>query len=263
MATKLDHIIAQKHFEVVALKEKLRQQPEHIIHKVLRGELVPSISCAKTALRSSSLAVIAEIKRASPSLGDIAPILDPMALVQRYISGGANMISVLTDEKFFKGSLEDLNQVAAVATVPVLRKDFIVDTLQIAESVAAGADMVLAIVAVLGQKTKAMVAAAKALGLAVLVEVHNEAELEIALHSGAEVIGVNNRNLSTFAVDPECALRLIENIPSECIRVAESGILNPALARQYAQAGYDAVLIGQALVCAERPDDFIRKCQYG
>jgi indole-3-glycerol phosphate synthase len=143
----------------------------------------------------------------------------------------------------------------------VLRKDFIIDDIQIAEAAMAGADAILIIVAAVNEQTKALLNCAKTFGLEALIEVHNQQELELALSSGAEIIGINNRNLQTLQVDTEQALKLIDNIPREIVRVAESGILAPELARDYYRAGFDAILIGEALVKSEQPEKFMKACR--
>ncbi|MES2122207.1 MAG: indole-3-glycerol phosphate synthase TrpC [Chlamydiota bacterium] len=205
----------------------------------------------KEVLRQERLTVIAEIKRRSPAKGDLAPIADPVLLASRYAAAGASAFSVLTDGQDFGGSLEDLRQIArAFPEIPILRKDFIVDVKQIRETVRAGASAVLLIAAVLGEKLPEMIAAAISCGLDPLVEVHNREELEIALVSGAEIIGVNNRNLATFQIDLAVAEALIAHIPSSLIRIAESGVRTAKDAQRMRQAGYDAILVGEALVTA-------------
>ena len=265
MINRLQPIIAQKEREVAALKAQLSNEPEHLIAQLLQGKKQrESAKNFKKALSGSSLAVIAEIKRRSPSKGDLAPIANPTDLATTYVAGGANAISVLTDELFFGGNLADLNQVAAALSeqaTPILRKDFIIDAVQIAEAIAAGADAILCIVAVMGKQTKTIIEQAKAMNIDVLVEVHNQKELEIAITSGAEIIGVNNRDLSTFEIDTERALQLLEAIPKSIVKVAESGILMPELAQRYYCAGFDAVLIGEALVKSKNPEYFIRACR--
>jgi len=263
MTDRLQPIILQKQYEVAALKKLVQQEPQHLIAKILRGEEKKSFTSFKHALRQPTLSVIAEIKRKSPSKGALATIEDPVALANTYVAGGANALSILTDEKFFGGHLADIQAVAQALThrVPILRKDFIIDDMQIAEAVAAGADAVLGIVAVLGPKIKDVLTCARRLGIDVLVEIHNQAELDIALQSGADIIGINNRDLTTFLVDTNHALRLVEHIPANIIKIAESGITQPALAKQYHQAGFDAVLIGEALVTSPRPDLFIEACR--
>jgi indole-3-glycerol phosphate synthase len=210
-------------------------------------------------LKGNKLSVIAEIKRASPSRGDLAPIADPVLLARQYRAGGAAMLSVLTDEAF-SGSLNDLHTVSqALPGCPILRKDFIVDLRQLQESKRYGATAVLLIVAVLGEETALFLKEAESLGLDVLVEVHDEEELQIALNAGARMIGVNNRNLSTFEVDLAIAERLAPLIPSHLIKVAESGIHTPEDAQRMRRAGYDAILVGEALVRSENPKHLIEE----
>jgi indole-3-glycerol phosphate synthase len=257
----------QKQHEVADLYQRLKHDTTHPIAQVLRGELQLKRRCSfKDSLKSSSLAVIAEIKRRSPSKGMLAPITNPNSLAQRYILGGANAISILTDQAFFGGHMNDLIQVADTVydqCVPIVRKDFIIDIVQIAEAFVAGASAVLCIVSVLGQKTKALIEFAHSINIDVLVEVHDHEELKVALDCGADIIGINNRNLKTFIVDTQCAMRVVTAIPDTIIKVAESGITRPALARQYYQAGFDAVLIGEALVRSADPEQFIRECRHG
>jgi indole-3-glycerol phosphate synthase len=261
----LEAIDRQKQREVEQLYQLIQQQPQHSIAQILHGNPAYMRTCKsfKHALRQNKLAVIAEIKRQSPSKGLLNAIPDPTLIATAYCDGGAAAISVLTDRTFFKGSLPDLTQVAhhlQFATQPILRKDFIIDSIQIAEAIASDADAILLIVALLGDKTRTLLDYAKNVGIDALVEVHNTTELDIALNSGAEIIGINNRNLSTFAVDTELALRLIEQIPRNIIRVAESGITTPSLAQDYYRAGFDGVLIGEALVQATYPAQFIEAC---
>ena len=266
MINRLEPIILQKKREVDALKSLLADKPSHDIVQILLGEKKQSgIKNFKQALRTSTLAVIAEIKRKSPSKGQLAAIQDPTSLAQAYVDGGANALSVLTDEHFFGGTLTDLNRVATLLRDqpnPILRKDFIIDEIQIAEAISVGADAILCIVAVLGARTRSMLDAARTMGIQTLVEVHDRRELDIAIDSGAEIIGINNRDLTTFTIDTEQALRLVELIPQHIIRVAESGIVEPELAQAYYHAGFDAVLIGEALVKAKHPGDFIEACKY-
>lgn len=265
MNNKLDPILRQKQREVADLYQRLKQDATHPIAKILSGHSLPQCPVSfKHALQSSSLTVIAEIKRKSPSKGMIAPIAHPVDLAHRYIAGGANALSILTDHVFFGGHLEDLIQVRSMVqahAIPILRKDFIIDQVQIAEAAAAGASAVLCIITAVGDKAKSLIAFARTVGIEVLVEIHTQEELNIALACGAEIIGVNNRNLNTLEVDTETALNLLPSIPPSLIKVAESGIHNPALARRYKQAGFDAVLIGEALVTSADPEKFMRSCR--
>ncbi len=212
-----------------------------------------------TLLKGGTLSVIAEVKRASPSRGTLAAIDDPASLAKQYLAGGAAMLSILTDEAF-SGSLSDLSAVSrAFPESPILRKDFIVDLSQLEESKSVGATAVLLIVAVLGGQIPLFQREAETLGLDVLIEVHDEKELAVALSSGSKIIGVNNRNLSTFQVDLHIAERLAPLIPSHLIKVAESGIRTPEEARRMRRAGYDAVLVGEALVCSSSPKELIEE----
>lgn len=264
MINKLKSIITQKEREVAILQAYLRDNPHDVIGQIMQGKIRrESPKSFKNALLNPFLAVIAEIKRRSPSKGILASIDDPVALATTYAEGGAVAISILTDETFFGGQLNDLKQVAtafANNANPILRKDFIIHECQIAEAIAAGADAILCIVAVTGENTKNILDAAKAMGIDVLVEIHDESELVIALRSGAEIIGVNNRNLSTFKVDVQQAHQLVKKIPADIVKVAESGILDPVQAREFYNVGYDAVLIGEALVKSPDPTTFIRAC---
>lgn len=211
-------------------------------------------------LHGGGLSVIAEIKRASPAKGPIAPDLDPPRLARAYERGGAAAISVLTDRRFFQGDLADLAAARAAASLPILRKDFIIDTYQVAEAAWAGADAVLLIAACLpGPQLQELYAAARDLGLAALVEVRTAGEMERAAALGAEIIGINNRDLATLAVDPGTAARLLPMAPPGAIVVAESGIADPRAARALAGAGADAILVGEALVKSTDPAALIRQ----
>lgn len=207
----------------------------------------------------NSFHVIAEIKRHSPSRGDIAPIEDPVKLARLYEQAGASMISVLTDEKFFHGSLEDLKKVADAVSIPVLRKDFILTPKQVAEAIKAGASSILLIVAILGSSIKELVKLCTILEIEPLVEVHDESELELALASECRMIGVNNRNLKTMDISLETSERLSSLIPKEIIKVAESGILTLDDAKRMKDAGYNVVLIGEGLLRHPDPATFIKQ----
>lgn len=207
------------------------------------------------------LALIAEVKRRSPSAGTIRADLDPAQHAAAYATAGASAISVLTDGPFFGGSLEDLRAVVARVPVPVLRKDFILDEVQLLEARGAGASAVLLIVRALAPaRLRALAQAARDLGLATLVEAHEAAELELALESQAPVIGINSRSLDTFEVDVEQAWRLFERVPPDRILVAESGMADVTGVTRAAQAGADAVLIGTALSAARQPEALAASC---
>lgn len=193
--------------------------------------------------------IIAEVKRASPSRGDLAAIPDPALQARRYQEGGASAISVLTEGRRFKGSLADLEAVRAAVTLPVLRKDFIANEYQVLEARASGADLVLLIVAALEQDVLARLhALILELGMTSLVEAHSAAEVERAADLGAKLIGVNARDLSTFELDRDLFGRLVERIPGDAVRVAESAVLTPSDVAHYRSAGADVVLVGEALV---------------
>jgi len=196
--------------------------------------------------------VIAEVKRASPSRGDLAAIPDPAHQAARYEEGGASAISVLTEQRRFKGSLDDLTAVRERVTLPVLRKDFIATPYQVLEARAAGADLVLLIVAALEQPVLAeLYALVVELGMTPLVEAHSADEVARAAQLGARLIGVNARDLSTFELDRDLFGRLVDGIPADAIKVAESAVLTPADVAHYRAAGADAVLIGEALVTGD------------
>ncbi len=214
----------------------------------------PSPRNVLAALKGEDVAVIAEVKRASPSKGALAAIADPAALAMDYEAGGARVISVLTETRRFGGSLEDLAAVRDAVQVPVLRKDFVISAYQLWEARAHGADMVLLIVAALPQNALvSLVERAGSIDLVPLVEVHTEAELDRALEAGAEVIGVNARNLATLEVDRSVFPRLARRVPDGVIKIAESGIRGPHDLLAYAAAGADAVLVGESLVTGKNP----------
>ena len=203
------------------------------------------------ALRSGGLTCIAEIKRRSPSKGELDPALQPDLVAKDYVAGGAACLSVLTDADFFGGSVEDLASARRASGLPVLRKDFTVQQADVADARIMGADAVLLIVAALDdEELRACAALAERLGLTALVEVHDATELDRALAAGSSVIGVNQRDLHTFRVDRGRALALVARIPAGIVAVAESGIRDAADAARLAEAGYDAILVGETLVRA-------------
>ena len=209
----------------------------------------------RAALRGENVAVIAEVKRRSPSAGSIREDLDPAERAERYARHGAAAISVLTDGPFFGGSLEDLRAAAGRTRVPVLRKDFILDEVQILEARAAGAAAILLIVRALPQpRLAALLEAARATGLDALVEVHQPGEVAMALDAGADILGINSRDLDTFRIDTTAAWRLLRSIPPDRVAVAESGMTSAADVETAAAAGADAVLIGTALSSAATPE---------
>ncbi|MFL6079972.1 MAG: indole-3-glycerol phosphate synthase TrpC [Ornithinibacter sp.] len=244
MTTVLDSIVAGVR-EDLALRERRTSlsDVEQAVHAAR-----PAID-ADAVLRRPGLSLIAEVKRSSPSKGVLSDIPDPAALAMAYEAGGASAVSVLTEQRRFGGSLEDLDAVRAAVRVPVLRKDFVVTDYQVWEARAHGADLVLLIVAALTDgELAALLARAHELGMTALVEVHDEVETQRAIDAGARVIGVNARNLKTLEIHPETFSRLRPLIPHGCVTVAESGIPDAATAAAYAEQGAHAVLVGEALV---------------
>ena len=241
---KLDEIIAQKHLEVQRLlprAEKLRAA----------AALRDDVRSFYDALRAdpTRLSMIAEVKRASPSAGTIAADFDPLTIARGYEKAGANALSVLTDEKYFQGRLEYLTLIREQVDIPCLRKDFIIHEAQIFEAVVAGADAILLIVAALDQPTlEHLLEVASTFQLDALVEVHDLPELERALATDARIIGVNNRNLKHFTVDLGTTEKLAEEVPDDVVLVAESGIKTVADAIRLAEAGADALLVGETLM---------------
>ena len=206
------------------------------------------------AFRAEGVSVIAEVKRSSPSRGRLAHISDPAALAADYQAGGAATISVLTEQRRFGGSLEDLRAVRAAVEIPVLRKDFILTSYQLWEARAAGADLALLIVAALSQaQLESLVERAQSIGLTPLVEVHDEEEVDRALAAGAALVGVNARNLKTLEIDRDIFARLARRIPDEVVRVAESGVRGPHDVFEYAKQGAHVVLVGETLVRGDDP----------
>jgi indole-3-glycerol phosphate synthase len=219
-----------------------------------RAQRLPSCRNVMTSLRSDGVAVIAEVKRSSPSKGALAAIADPAALATDYELGGACAISVLTEERRFGGTLDDLVAVRRAVDVPVLRKDFIVSSYQLWEARVHGADMVLLIVAALEQNALvSLIERAETLGLTAFVEVHTVDEASRALDAGARVVGVNARDLKTLEVDRQVFARIAPHIPDQVVRVAESGVRGPHDVIEYARDGADAVLVGESLVTGRDP----------
>ena len=248
MTTYLDSILAVHRARADAddrraewLLEQAKAAPEP---RDFRGALV----------RAEGLGVIAELKRRSPSKGDLNAGLVPAALAARYAEGGATCLSVLTDAEHFGGSRDDLSEAREAVDIPVLRKDFTVCANDVCDARLMGADAVLLIAAALDDhELRDFAALARELHLAALVEIHDEAELERALAIDADLVGVNQRDLVTFAVDTERAVRMAPRIPPSLVRVAESGVRGVDDARALAEAGYDAVLVGESLVTADDP----------
>lgn len=245
----LARIIAHKQEEVRRAKQKLSFAD---LEQRARSQS-PARDFRQALLTGSSVAVIAELKKASPSAGVLREDFNPQQLAQSYAANGAAALSVLTDESFFQGHLDYLNQTRAVCSLPALRKDFIIDSYQIAEARAFGADAVLLIVAILDARQLAeLMAFTKELGLHALIEVHDEREIEIALAAGGEIIGINNRDLQTFSVSLATSEKLAARIPASCVRVAESGISSRSEVERLAECGIDTILIGSHLM--RQPD---------
>lgn len=244
-------------------RRDLAERPlDEAILRASLGAVSPSRSLPaslRAAQARDGVAVIAEVKRASPSSGVIASP-DPVEQAEAYVEGGAAAISVLTERRHFGGSMDDLEAVCSVVTAPVLRKDFLVDRAQIIEARAAGADSVLLIVASLdGRELPSLLRAARDLGMEPLVETHSDDDLERALATDAEVIGVNARDLETLDVDVEAALARIRRIPPGRVVVAESGIASRADAAAAVEAGASAILVGEALMRATDPAAKVRE----
>jgi indole-3-glycerol phosphate synthase len=249
----LDEILAGVREDVAVRQE---QMPLDALRDVCAGSPPPRDGYA--ALRAPGVGVIAEVKRASPSKGTLAEIPDPAELAKEFAAGGARCVSVLTEGRWFGGSLQDLSAVRAAVSVPVLRKDFVVSSYQVHEARAYGADLVLLIVAALDQNTLVgLLERVESLGMTPLVEVHTEEEADRALAAGARVIGVNARNLATLEVDRSVFERIAPGLPNKIVKVAESGVRGPHDLIRYAAAGADAVLVGEGLVTQKSPREAV------
>lgn len=244
--TILDEILEQKRHEVAAAKQRLPASGMAQRAAGYRGTLR---GFRRALARGSGARVIAEIKRRSPSKGEIRADFDPVGCARSYVEGGAAAISVLTDGPYFGGSLEFLEAVRSAVEVPLLRKDFLIDSYQIDEARVSGADAVLLIVAALsGDDLGKLRERAVALGLDVLVEVHDELELEAALVAGADLIGINNRDLRSFRTDLAVTERLAPLVPEDALIVSESGIFNHQQIRRLEDIGVHCFLVGEALM---------------
>ena len=243
--TILDKILATKRDELVHIDRD---------RVIAAANAAPAPRPFRTALRGDSIRAIAEIKRASPSAGPIRPGADIAHIARDYAAHGASAISVLTDRDYFDGDLAFLARARAAVPTPLLRKDFVIDAIQIAEARAAGADAVLLIVAALpGAQLGELAAAATSYGLDALVEVHDERELDAALAIGATLIGVNHRDLATFTLDMTLTERIAKRVPADVVLVAESGIRTNEDVRRLADAGAHAILVGESLMRAPSP----------
>lgn len=248
VATYLDRILVAHRSAAAADARPLAPLLEEV------AALPPTRGFRAALAGASGLAVIAEVKRRSPSKGDLAPDLDPAALAAAYAAGGASCLSVLTDAEFFGGSPDDLRAARAAVVLPAIRKDFTVCAHDVADARLMGADAVLLIVAALDDaELRDLHALALELGLDALVEVHDEVELDRALAAGADLVGVNQRDLVTFEVDRARAVRVAAAMPADVVRVAESGVRGPGDAAALAAGGYHAVLVGESLVRSGDP----------
>ena len=241
---------------VAGVREDLAVREQSTTMEALkeRAARLPSAIDAYQMLARDEVAVIAEVKRSSPSKGALAEITDPASLATEYEAGGASVISVLTEQRRFGGSLADLDAVRAKVDIPILRKDFIVTPYQVWEARAHGADVVLLIVAALEQNAlESLIERVHSLGMTALVEVHDVEEVTRAVDAGARVVGVNARNLKTLEIDPATVTSLVPRIPADVVAVAESGIASPEDVVAYARSGARAVLVGEALVTGGDP----------
>ena len=255
----LRKILAQKAVEIAAAKEQISAQE-------LQRRLIdaPSPRSLRKALQRDGLAVIAEIKKASPSAGVIRANFDPLAIATSYVNAGADAISMLTDEQFFQGSLEYVRQARPLTPIPILRKDFIIDGYQLLEARAAGADAVLLIVAALEQSAlRDLLRQTDELGMDALIETHTQAEMEIAIGVGAKILGINNRSLETFQIDLATTERLAPLAPKGTILVAESGLHTGDDLRRMIAAGVNAVLVGTHFMKSPDPGAALRQFLQG
>jgi len=257
VATVLDEIIEGVRADLAQRRSQLSL--EDLKERAARA-LDPRDAVAALRQGEVGVKVIAEVKRSSPSKGALAMIADPAGLARDYEAGGARAISVLTEQRRFGGSLEDLVAVRAAVDIPVLRKDFIVDAYQLWEARAHGADLVLLIVAALEQEVLVgLLERTQSLGMHALVEVHDEDEAARAVAAGASIIGVNNRNLKTLDVDRGTFGRIAPHLPAGVVKVAESGVRGPHDVLELARLGADAVLVGEALVTGGRPREAVQE----
>lgn len=239
-----------------SLEDALAQEEKLSFAEVMKvvAEMPPPLDVLEILKPAEHIKLIAEVKRASPSRGDLAEIKEPAELAKQYEAGGASVISVLTEERRFKGSLKDLEEVREAVKIPVLRKDFIGNRYQIARARAVGADLILLIVAALDEETlRDLYDFTLQLGMTPLVETHTAAEVKLAVDLGAKLIGVNARNLKTFELDKDLFGAVQSLIPAGVIKVAESAVLSVADVQHYREAGADVVLVGEALATAPDP----------
>ena len=256
--TILERIAEQRRADVARLKAQGYQPP---VPTPRADRERPSF---RAALQQDGLAIIAEFKRRAPSAGELGAGKDPVEQARLYERGGAAAISVLTEPRFFSGSYDDLSAVAGAVDLPVLCKDFVVDAAQIAWATRAGAAAVLLIAALLDDgRLREFLDRAAHTGLDALVEVHRESELERALAAGAQIVGINNRDLRTFSVDLQKSRELVARLPEGVVSVAESGVHSASQVEELARAGFDAVLVGTSLMRSQEPDRQIRQWRDG
>lgn len=249
----LTRIVATKETEVVEVRARLTEL------RARSADQEPARGFAG-ALRRDAVAVISEVKRRSPGAGEIRPDLDPAALASTYETAGASALSVLTDRDYFGGSLDDLRAAREAVSLPALRKDFTIDAAQVVEARAHGADAILLIVRILDDvRLRELREEAEELGMDVLVEVHDAEELERARASGARIIGINNRDLSTFRTDLAVSERLVARLPTDVVTVSESGIRSGDEVARLGRAGIHAVLVGETLLRADDPGEAVRE----
>ncbi len=252
----LDDIVEYKNGELKKSKEQL---PLSELEKKLDGLTLP-LDFYNLATSDSSIKVISEIKKASPSKGIICENFDPVRIARSYKDNGASAISILTDEKFFQGSLNYLSEIRKEVNIPLLRKDFTIDPYHIFEARLYGADIVLLIAAILDKdRIKEYLGIVDSLNMNAIVEVHNRDELEIALDTGCRIIGINNRNLTTFDVDLSTTVELIKYIPEDVLVISESGISNPDDIRMLRNSGVNTFLIGESFMKSSDPGIKLRE----
>lgn len=243
-------------------KEEVSQRKSKVLHREyseMVRDLSPPRDFKHAIKRKDTVRLIGEIKKSSPSKGDIRPDLNPLEVSEIYQKNGVASISVLTEQFFFKGSIEDLTSVKKHSSLPILQKDFFIDVFQIYEARVLGADAILLIAAILEKnEMEDYINTSKELGLAAIIEVHSEEELEKALNFNPDIIGINNRNLQTFEIDMKTTINLSSLIPDGTIKISESGINSAADMKMVSQAGIDAVLVGESLM---RSDDIALKVQ--
>ena len=251
----LSAIAANKQKEVRYKKQN--SDPDSMIQSAVSAK--PARSFLQAVLESEPPCIIAEIKRRSPSRGELLKDPDIKGIAEGFASGGATALSVLTDEQYFGGSLADLETAKKVVNIPVLRKDFIVDEFQIYESRASGADTVLLIVKILDDRLEGFIGLSRKLGMEPLVEIHNEAELKTAVDAGSQIIGINSRNLETFITNTDIVERIMRDMPKHTITIAESGIASTDTISDLLKLGVNGFLIGEAFMRADSPANKLKE----